>query len=157
MKTRVASLELRWEKLAIGLEDPLDAARRARAKAAFLGVKKIRETGQAPCMDEPVLWPRLPFIESGNPNSPEAIDAVDAWGKKMKKADLVVSFGIGGSYLGNRVLRDALLGPTWDELPREKRGDRPELRFAGYHRGPLEARALVELIATKAKAQGKLH
>lgn len=157
MKTRVAGIELRWEKLTIGLENPLDAAQRARAKKAFEGVQKIRETGKADGLDEPCLWPRLPFIQPGHPNTPELIDALDVWARKMKKADILVSFGIGGSYLGNRVLRDGLLGPIWNELPREQRGDRPELRFAGYHLDPLEARALVDLVAAKAKAAGKLH
>src|SRR5439155_11714891 len=76
MKTRTAGIELRWERLRIGLEDPLGAAQKARAKKAWEGLQKIRETGRARGLDEPCLWPRLPFIEPGHPNSPDAIDAL---------------------------------------------------------------------------------
>lgn len=158
--TRAASIALHWERLLLGidaavLEDPKGEAKRARQ-----GLQAIRETGRAKGLDEPCFWPRLPFIQAGYPNSPEAIGEVEAWAAKVRSSDVLVSFGIGGSYLGNRVLRDALLGLEWNEMPRAQRGDRPELRFAGYHLDPAEARGLVDLLAAKARANGgklKVH
>jgi glucose-6-phosphate isomerase len=44
--------------------------------------------------------------------------------------DAHVVLGIGGSYLGARTLKDALLHPYWNELSRQERG-RPRLYFEG--------------------------
>jgi len=152
---RTSGLELRWEKLAIGLEPDAIPTNRARAKAAWDGLQEIKRTGRAQGLSEPCLWPRLPFIEPGHPNSPAVLDEIERWAERVREKDLLVSFGIGGSYLGNRVLRDALLGPLWNELPRSERDDLPELRFAGYHLDPLEARALVALVESKARKRRK--
>jgi glucose-6-phosphate isomerase len=116
---------------------------RARAAGkAFLG---LVETGRSPTMDEQVFWPRI---------TPDAqVKPVEAWAKKARSADLILSIGIGGSYLGNRVLRDALLGTHWNLLPRDLRGDVPELHFAGYHLDPLESRGLVDLVRARAAAK----
>lgn len=118
------------------------------ARAAARAWRRIHETGQARGLDEPVRWSQL------GDDDPQGLARVEAWAEQVRSADAVVSIGIGGSYLGNRVLRDALLGTRWNELPRARRGDRPELHFAGQHLDPLEARQLVELLRGRARPQG---
>lgn len=121
------------------------AGRLGPARSAAKAFLQTLETGRSPLMEEQVLWPRI---------TPDAqVKPVEAWAKKARGADLVLSIGIGGSYLGNRVLRDALLGTHWNLLPRDLRGDVPELHFAGYHLDPLESRGLVELVRARAAAK----
>ena len=122
------------------------AAAAERAAGAF---RALVETGESPGMDEAVLWPRLACGEG------ESRAAIDAWAREARAADVLVSIGIGGSYLGNRVLRDALLGPSFNLLPREARGDVPELHFAGFHLDPQEHRALIEVLRAKAAGLGR--
>jgi glucose-6-phosphate isomerase len=147
-----SGLPLAWAANGVSL-DALESALPA-ARRAWEGLREIARTGRAPNMTEAVRWPRLPFVEKGEPNAPEVLERIDAWATRVRECDVVVSFGIGGSYLGNRVLRDALLGPLWNELPREARGNRPELRFAGYHLDPAEARTLLKLLEAKREANG---
>lgn len=128
-----------------GVDAALVEAELPRARKAGAAFRELVETGRAPCMDEPVLWPRV---------TPAAqVGPVEAWARDARQADLVLSIGIGGSYLGNRVLRDALLGTSFNLMPRAARGDVPELHFAGYHLDPLESRGLVELVRARAAAK----
>jgi glucose-6-phosphate isomerase len=125
----------------------LDAARPAAAQAAA-AFARILETGETAGLDEQVWWPRLGEGDAA------ATEAALAWGARVRSADVVVSVGIGGSYLGNRVLRDALLGTGYNALPRAARGDAPELHFAGYHLDPLELRHLSEWLRSRAADGG---
>lgn len=115
------------------------------ADAADAAFKTITRSGEAAGMSEAVLWAQL--------DGGESLAAAREWAEGARVADAVVSVGIGGSYLGNRVLRDALLGTHFNALPRSERKNAPELHFAGFHLDPREARGLVELF--KAKAQAK--
>ncbi len=115
------------------------------ARAAGAAFARIVATGETAGMTEPVLWPRV--LDDA------ALAPLEAFAARARGHDLVLSVGIGGSYLGNRVLRDALLGPGWNALPRAARGDRPELHFTGQHLDPLEARALLPLVRARAAAQ----
>ncbi len=130
-----------------GVDAAVVEAALPRARAAGAAFRQLIETGRAPCMDEPVLWPRVTPAEQVAP--------VEAWAGRARGADLILSIGIGGSYLGNRVLRDALLGTTYNAMPREARGDRPELHFAGFHLDPLESRGLVDLVRARAAAKAR--
>lgn len=103
-------------------------------------------SGESKGMSEDVWWPRL-GDDAGNGQA--SLDAAQAWGEAARSADLVISVGIGGSYLGNRVLRDVLFGTRAQALPREIRGG-PVLHFAGQHLDPLEARQLIELVKAQA-------
>src|SRR5690625_2247475 len=47
----------------------------------------------------------------------------------------IVVLGIGGSALGTRALRDAILDPSWNELPPEAREGRPRLHI--HYRSPI--------------------
>ena len=56
---------------------------------------------------EAVLFPQLPYIAEGNINNPERIVALEELGRTVRnRVDAVVFFGIGGSYLGGKVLFD---------------------------------------------------
>ena len=47
------------------------------------------------------------------------------------KYDTAVSFGIGGSYLGNQVLFDLFCGPYWNQKSKRERKGCPRLYFSG--------------------------
>lgn len=114
---------------------PGDAAAEEAAARAAAAFAALVETGETAGMDEPVWWPRL-----GEPEQNRAsLEAALRWADDARAADVLVSVGIGGSYLGNRVLHDALLGPGGSA----RLSGIPELRFAGFHLDPLELRALV--------------
>ncbi len=117
----------------------------AAAEAASVAFQAIVRSGEAPGMSEDVLWAQL--------DGGDSLSAAREWAKGARAADVVVSIGIGGSYLGNRVLRDALLGTHFNALPREARNGAPELHFSGFHLDPREARGLVELLRAKAQAK----
>lgn len=145
-ESRLGALTYRFSRSLIGGVDAaalraLPLAETARAFQALV------ETGESAGMDEPVWWPRL-GDDAGN--NAESLAAARAWGKRARSADLVISVGIGGSYLGNRVLRDALFGTRAQALPRELRGDGARLLFAGHHLDPLEARQLIQLVQAQA-------
>lgn len=142
-----AGLEYRFAK-SVGIGGVDAAALEAalpRARAAAAAFQDLLATGRARCMDEQVLWPRI--------TPPEQLAPIEAWAERARGADLVLSIGIGGSYLGNRVLRDALLGTHYNAFPPEARGGAPELHFAGFHLDPLESRAIVDLVRARAEAK----
>src|SRR5690606_41535937 len=90
-------------------------------------------------------WPGL-----GAPGQSRAsLEAALRGADDARRADVLISVGIGGSYLGNRVLHDALLGPGGSA----RLSGIPELRFAGFHLDPLELRALVGELRDRAAAR----
>jgi glucose-6-phosphate isomerase len=50
-----------------------------------------------------------------------------------EQVDQIVLLGIGGSYMGARVLKDTCCHPFHNELPRSARGGKPRLYFEGYN------------------------
>ena len=81
---------------------------------------------------EAVLFPQLPYIEEGNINSPAVLHRLEALGKHAQaEIDAVVSFGIGGSYLGGKVLFDVHCGEFWNSMSAEERNQYPRLYFSG--------------------------
>ncbi|MGE0712883.1 MAG: glucose-6-phosphate isomerase [Planctomycetota bacterium] len=145
---RITGLSYRCARSLVGPVDEaaLQALPLERAAEAF---QRLVDTASSPGMDEPVAWPRL---GEGEGNGAESLAAALAWAEGARGADVLISVGIGGSYLGNRVLRDALLGTRADALPRAARGG-PQLLFAGQHLDPLEARQLVEVVRAAAPAR----
>ncbi len=64
---------------------------------------------------EAVLFPQLPYVEEGNINSPERIMAMEELARTVRnRVDTVIFFGIGGSYLGGKVLFDVQCGELWN-------------------------------------------
>ncbi len=61
---------------------------------------------------------------------------VDAARELSNKIDVYVSLGIGGSYLGIEATFKALTHTYFNQLPREKRGNAPEIYFLGQNIDP---------------------
>ncbi len=107
---------------------------------------------------ERVLFSQLPYVVEGNLNSPASIKRLLDFGEALKEStDAVISFGIGGSYLGNRVLYDVQCGAYWNSMSKEERGGYPKLYFSGNNLDPRSTEELLAEIlrnARKAKAHG---
>jgi len=63
-------------------------------------------------------------------------DMVTAARELSKKIDVYLSLGIGGSYLGIEATVKALTHTYFNQLPRDKRGDAPEIYFLGQNLDP---------------------
>ena len=118
--------------------------------AAAGAIDKMRESGEVrghfskDGKPEKVLFTRLPYVEPGNFNSPESLAKLRIFGEKVRNnIDVVISFGIGGSYLGNKVLFDATCGDFWNQLP-EQRNGWPEIYFSGNN---IDASRTADLLA----------
>ena len=118
--------------------------------AAHQAVEKMRSTGEVrghlskDGTPELVLFSQLPYIAEGNLNSPQSIAKLKAFGQSLRnRVDTVVSFGIGGSYLGNKVLFDVHCGDFWNAKTQGQRNDYPKLYFSGNN---IDARRTADLI-----------
>lgn len=81
---------------------------------------------------EPVYFTRLPFLKDGNPNTLESINKLEKYGEKIRGSfDAVIFLGVGGSYLGNKVLFDVKAGEFWNEEIKEGVRKGPMVYFAG--------------------------
>ncbi|MEL7633378.1 MAG: glucose-6-phosphate isomerase [Sporomusa sphaeroides] len=126
------------------------AAIGGRLMAAHQAMEHMRSTGEirghlskdgAP---EKVLFSQLPYVQAGHLNSPASIARLKEFGQSLRnKVDAVVSFGIGGSYLGNKVLFDVHCGEFWNSKGAEERQGYPRLYFSGNN---IDPRRTVELI-----------
>ena len=74
-------------------------------------VQRIRETGKGPG-GKAVLFSRLPYILDENvlmaAEERLRLERLDGIGKEQ---DVLISIGIGGSYLGNQAIFDIFYGP----------------------------------------------
>ena len=81
---------------------------------------------------EPVYFTRLPMIAEGNPNTSDSIEKLKAYGKQIwDTKEAVIFFGIGGSYLGNKVLFDIHAGSFWNQKKALERKGFPKIFFSG--------------------------
>jgi glucose-6-phosphate isomerase len=122
-----------------------------RLKAAHQAMEHMRGTGEirghlskdgAP---EKVLFSQLPYIKEGNLNSPSSLKRLKEFGESLRnRVDAVVSFGIGGSYLGNKVLFDVHCGEFWNARTPEERNGYPKLYFNGNN---IDTRRTSEMLA----------
>ena len=81
---------------------------------------------------EPVYFTRFADIENGNPNTPVSLQKLKEFGDYLRtNVDAVVFLGIGGSYLGNKVLFDIGAGPSWNSLGEKRRSGYPRIYFSG--------------------------
>lgn len=93
---------------------------------------------------EEVLFPQLPYVAEGNINNPERIMALEELARTVRnRVDAVVFFGIGGSYLGGKVLFDVQCGAFWNLKSTEERNGYPKAFFAGNN---VDSHTLGELI-----------
>ena len=82
---------------------------------------------------EKVLFSQTPYIAEGHINSPSSIARLKELGKHAQEhTDVLISLGIGGSFLGNKVLFDVL----WNSLSNEQRGNYPRIYFSGNNIDP---------------------
>ena len=87
-----------------------------KIKQAYDNVEEIRK-GKVLLHGEPALFMSLPY------QSNETIAKIQSWACDVaKNYDNVVSIGIGGSYLGNKTLQDALVDPFYNECESKRKG-----------------------------------
>lgn len=141
----------------------------AKLAAAHQAVDTIRQTGQAvghlskDGQPEAVLFTQLPYIQDGNLNTPAGIARLKEFGQAVRnQVDAVISFGVGGSYLGNRVLFDINGGELWNQRPQQERNGYPQLYFSGNNIDPRSVRELVDHLQRQAAqktaaGQGRLN
>ncbi|WP_196592793.1 glucose-6-phosphate isomerase [Pectinatus sottacetonis] len=96
---------------------------------------------------EKVLFSQLPYVKEGNLNSPESISRLKKFGESVKnRVDAVISLGIGGSFLGNKVLFDVQCGSFWNLKTKEERNGYPKVFFSGNNIDPRSTGDLLEYI-----------
>ncbi len=133
-----------------GLQDRLQSAHQAIEKMRASG--EVRGHLSKDGLPEQVLFSQLPFVEKGNINSPESVDELVAFGNGMQnRVDAVISFGIGGSFLGNKVLFDVGLGEFWNFASSEVRAGWPLLYFSGNNLDGQRTGALLRQIVSNAR------
>lgn len=129
-----------WNVKEADLEEEKEEIARAAAAMAAL-----RSTGKGPD-GSPVLFPHLPYIlEEGLLISDEEKEQLEKLDDFSKTRDVLISIGIGGSFLGNRMLFDVFCGPYWNMMDREERSGHPKCFFAGQN---LDPHGLLELERT---------
>ena len=97
---------------------------------------------------EKVYFSKLPYIteENGalNLNSPASIRKLHEFTRHLRNnIDVVVSLGIGGSFLGNKVLFDIFCGDFWNAKTKEQRNGLPKVYFSGQN---IDSRRTADLI-----------
>ena len=101
---------------------------------------------------EKVLFSQLPYVQEGNLNSPTSLKRLGELTAHVKdNVDVVVSLGIGGSYLGNKVLFDVHCGEFWNELPKEERKGFPKVVFSGQNIDPRRTGDIIHYLENSAK------
>ena len=139
---------------------------RSLGVAADAAVNNIRITGQAKNhlskdgTPEHVFFPRMPYPAEGNPNTDESIAKLEEYSKFLWQGDVVVFLGVGGSYLGNKVLFDVFGGYHWNTDSRLRKGQ-PRIYFSGNNLDPVDCNGLLyevrRLAAKKIVSWGKLR
>lgn len=116
-------------------------------------IQRIRKTGKGPG-GEAVLFSRLPYILEEDilmtAEERRHLELLDGMGKEQ---DVLISIGIGGSYLGNQAVFDIFCGPYWNMRSREERNGYPQVFFAGQNADPSD---LIDLIRQLWREQGCL-
>lgn len=127
-------------------------------RRAAEAVEGIRATGKGPDGSS-VLFPHLPYLlEEGLLISKEEKERLLALGEKAKDVDILISIGVGGSYLGNQALFDLFCGPYWNEMTKEERKGYPKVYFAGQNVDPVSLSELADCIHREGKRAGRrLH
>ncbi|MBE8955391.1 MAG: glucose-6-phosphate isomerase, partial [Quinella sp. 2Q5] len=141
----------------------LDECKDALAKA-HAAMKVMRDTGFIKAhlskdgAPEKVYFSKLPYIteENGklNLNSPASIKRLHDFTERIRNnVDVVVSLGIGGSFLGNKVLFDVFCGEFWNTYTPEQRKGLPKVYFSGQNIDPRRTGDIINHV--KAMAAGK--
>lgn len=130
-----------------------------RLTEAHSAVTQLRLTGEVrghlskDGEQEKVLFTELPYVAEGHLNSPASLARLKEFGKSLRyHTDAVISFGIGGSYLGNKVLFDVHCGDFWNSSAKRRQGY-PKLYFSGNNIDPQRTTELIAQIAEEAEAK----
>lgn len=122
-----------------------------KLQAAQAAIKTMRSQGiirehlSKDGTPEKVLFSQLPYIEEGHLNSPASIARLHELSKSVQnRVDAVISLGIGGSYLGNRVLFDVHCGEFWNGKSAAQRDGFPKVYFSGNNIDPRRTNDLIE-------------
>lgn len=122
----------------------------ARIRKAAADVEKIRNTGKGPDGSQ-VLFPHLPYLLDEDLLISEGEkEALLDLNETAKKFDVLISIGIGGSYLGNQALFDLFCGPYWNQLTKEERKGYPQIYFSGQNVDPVNLTDLASCIKREA-------
>lgn len=121
----------------------IDAAVKASEETRKSGIVKghLSKDGEP----ELVLFPQLPYIAEGHINNPVVLEKLlDLRDYARKEIHTVVSFGIGGSFLGGKVLFDVHCGEFWNGKSDEERNDFPRMYFSGNNVDPIRTTQLID-------------
>ncbi|MGL6015015.1 MAG: glucose-6-phosphate isomerase, partial [Selenomonadaceae bacterium] len=128
-----------------------------KLQEAQSAMKKMRETGFVKAHlskdgePEKVLFSQLPYIAADHLNSPQSISRLHELTDSVRdRVDTVISLGIGGSYLGNKVLFDVHCGEFWNSRSKAQRDGLPEVYFSGNNIDPRRTGELIEYIKSAA-------
>lgn len=126
--------------------------------SAIKGLEQIRAIGYAKGHlskegeIEPVYFTRLAEIKDGNPNTPESINRIKEYSKLVwDTKEVVIFFGIGGSYLGNKVLFDIEAGSYWNQKKSLERKGFPKVFFSGNNLDADQYKAMLDEIVRQAQ------
>lgn len=125
------------------LADQIKAAMEASEETRKTGVVRghLSKDGDP----ELVLFPQLPYVVEGHLNSPNVIERLHDLGDYAEReVDAVVSFGIGGSFLGGKVLFDVHCGEFWNSMSDEERNNYPRMYFSGNNVDPFRTAKLID-------------
>lgn len=104
---------------------------------------------------EPILFYQLPYISDQGINTPHMIERLKELGEYGRQhIDTVVSIGIGGSYLGSKVLFDVQCGAFWNSYTDEERKGYPRFYFAGFNVDGLYLEGLIQTLQCQANEKG---
>ena len=145
-------------------QSDLDECKDALAKA-HEAMKVMRDSGFIKAhlskdgAPEKVYFSKLPYIteENGklNLNSPASIKRLHDFTEKIRNnVDAVVSLGIGGSFLGNKVLFDVFCGEFWNTWTTEQRKGLPKVYFSGQNIDPRRTGDIINHLKAMAANKG---
>ncbi|MBR2775335.1 MAG: glucose-6-phosphate isomerase [Selenomonadaceae bacterium] len=134
-------------------------------KAAHEAMKVMRKDGFIKAhlskdgAPEKVYFSKLPYIteENGklNLNSPASIKRLHDFTERIRNnVDAVVSLGIGGSFLGNKVLFDIFCGEFWNTWTTEQRNGLPKVYFSGQNIDPRRTGDIINHLKAMAANKG---
>lgn len=132
--------------------------------AACQAIDHMRQTGEVrghlskDGVPEKVLFSQLPYIKEGNLNTPSSITRLKKFGQSLRyQVDAMVSFGIGGSYLGNKVLFDVHCGEFWNSGSIEDRDGYPKIYFSGNNIDPRRTSELTSQLIKDAETKATMQ
>lgn len=129
------------EEQSIAINNALAAAQLMRTTGVVKG--HLSKDGEP----ELVLFPQLPYIEENHINSPEVMQRLGELGIYAREhINIAVSLGIGGSYLGDKVIFDIHCGEFWNSMTDEERQGYPKLLFSGNNVDPRRTADIINFI-----------